>query len=312
MNIENICVLGGSGVVGRHICEALAARGYRLRVPTRRRERVKHLTVLPTVEVIEANIHDPQTLAWCLRGQQAVINLVGVLHGGRGSSGFKQAHVELARKVVDACRQQGVQRLLHMSALNADAQGPSDYLRSKGAAEVIVRDSGLAYTIFRPSVIFGPGDRFLSVFACMQSMLPVVVLACPNARFQPVYVEDVAAAFAEALEDPDSVRAAYDLCGPKVYTLRQLMRYAGEVSGHPRPVLGLGSGLSNLQAAVLEFLPGKLMSRDNVRSMTVDSVCTSQFPFGIRPTALESVAPNWLAPQSPRTRFQPFRIRARR
>jgi NADH dehydrogenase len=199
-----------------------------------------------------------------------------------------------------------------MSALNADPQGPSEYLRSKGAAEVIVRDSGLAYTIFRPSVVFGPGDRFLSVFACMQSVAPVVPLARADARFQPVYVEDVAAAFAAALEDPESVRAAYDLCGPKVYTLRELVRYAGEVSGHKRPVIGLGGALSSLQAAVLEHLPGKLMSRDNLRSMSVDSVCSSAFPFGIRPTALEAVARNWLAPESPRTRYQPFRVRARR
>jgi uncharacterized protein YbjT (DUF2867 family) len=307
MNIENICVLGGSGFIGRHLCEALAAKGYRLRVPTRHRERAKHLTVLPTVEVVEADIHDPQTLAWCLRGQHAVINLVGVLHGG-----FQQAHVELPRKVVAACRERDVPRLLHMSALNADVNGPSDYLRSKGQGEVIVRDSGLAYTIFRPSVVFGPGDRFLTVFACMQSVAPVVPLGCADARFQPVYVEDVAAAYVAALEDPDAVRAAYDLCGPKVYTLRELVRYAGEVSGHRRPVIGLGAGLSQLQAAVLEFLPGKLMSRDNVRSMKVDSVCTSAFPFGIRPTALESVAGNWLAADSPRTRFQPFRTRAGR
>jgi NADH dehydrogenase len=307
MNIENICVLGGSGFIGRHLCEALAAKGYRLRVPTRRREHAKHLTVLPTVEVVEANIHDPQMLARCLRGQHAVINLVGVLHGG-----FQQAHVELPRKVIAACREQSVERLLHMSALNADVNGPSDYLRSKGQGEVIVRDSGLAYTIFRPSVVFGPGDRFLSVFACLQSVAPVVPLGCANARFQPVYVEDVAAAYVAALKDPDAVRAAYDLCGPKVYTRRELVRYAGKVSGNQRPVIGLGAGLSQLQAAVLEFLPGKLMSRDNVRSMKVDSVCTSVFPFGIHPTALESVAGNWLAPGSPRTRFQPFRMRARR
>ena len=307
MNIENICVLGGSGFIGRHLCEALAAKGYRLRVPTRRRERAKHLTVLPTVEVVEADVHDAQALSWCLRGQHAAINLIGVLHGG-----FQRAHVELPRKLTAACRERGVQRLLHMSALNADVNGPSDYLRSKGEGEVIVRDSALAYTIFRPSVVFGPGDRFLTVFACMQSVAPVVPLGCANARFQPVYVGDVAAAYVAAIEDPDAVRAAYDLCGPKVYTLRELVRYAGEVSGHRRPVIGLGAGLSHLQAAVLEFLPGKLMSRDNVRSMKLDSVCTSAFPFGIRPTALESVARDWLAPQSPRTRFQPYRMGARR
>ena len=307
MNIENVCVLGGSGFVGRHLCEALAARGYRLRVPTRHRERAKQLTVLPTVEVIEADVHDAQALAWCLRGQHAVVNLVGILHGD-----FRQAHLELARKTVAACKAQNVQRLLHMSALNADVNGPSEYLRSKGQAEVVVRDSGLAYTIFRPSVVFGPGDHFLTTFACMQSVLPVVLLPCPAARFQPVYVEDVVAAFAAALEDPDATRAAYDLCGPKVYTLRELVRYAGKVGARPRPVIGLGSRLSYLQAAALEFLPGKLMTRDNVRSMGVDSTCTSAFPFGIRPTPLEAVAPNWLAKESPRTRFQPFRVRARR
>lgn len=233
MNIENVCVLGGSGFIGRHICEVLAAKGYRLRVPTRRRERVKHLTVLPTVELVEADIHDPRTLSWCLRGQHAVINLVGILHGN-----FQQVHVELPRKVVGACKAQGVQRLLHMSALNADVNGPSDYVRSKGQGEIVVRESGLAYTVFRPSVVFGPGDRFLTVFARMQSMAPIVPLACANARFQPVYVEDVAAAYAAALEDPEAIGAAYDLCGPKVYTLRELVRYAGEVSGHPRPVIG--------------------------------------------------------------------------
>ncbi len=312
MTIENVCVLGGGGFLGRHVCEQLAARGYRLRVPTRYRERAKHLTVLPTTEVVEADVHDPGALTWCLREQHAVINLVGVLHGGRGNASFRRAHVELPRKVIAACREAGIDRLLHMSALNADPKGPSEYLRTKGEGEVLVRDSGLAYTIFRPSVVFGPGDRFLNVFACLQSALPVVALACPDARFQPVYVEDVAAAMTHALEDPEALRAAYDLCGPKEYTLRELVRYAGQASGHPRPIIGLGSGLSYLQAMALEFLPGHLMSRDNVRSMKTDSVCTSQFPFGLRPTALESVARLWLAPQHPRTRFQGFRTAARR
>jgi uncharacterized protein YbjT (DUF2867 family) len=286
MNIENICILGGSGFVGGHLCEQLAARGYRLRVPTRRSVRAKHLTVLPTLEVVEADIH--------------------------GTASFQQAHVELARKVVSACRERGVQRLLHMSALNADPRGPSEYLRTKGEAEAIVGDSGLAYTIFRPSVVAGPGDRFLRLFARMQRVLPVVVLAAPDARFQPVYVEDVAGAFVAALEDPVSIRAAYDLCGPKVYTLRELVQLAGEVSGHRRPVVGLGPRLSCVQAGVLEVLPGKLMSRDNLRSMQIDSVCSSPFPFGMQPTPLEAVAHAWLAPQSPRTRFQRFRDSARR
>ena len=307
MNIENVCVLGGSGFIGRHLCEALAARGYRLRVPTRHRERAKHLTVLPTVEVIEADVHDAQALAWCLRGQHAVVNLVGILHGD-----FRQAHLELARKTVAACKAQNVQRLLHMSALNADVNGPSEYLRSKGQAEVVVRDSGLAYTIFRPSVVFGPGDHFLTTFACMQSVLPVVLLPCPAARFQPVYVEDVVAAFAAALEDPDATRAAYDLCGPKVYTLRELVRYAGRTSGHARPIIGLSAKYSMLQAWLMEWLPGKLMSRDNVLSMSLDSVSKAAFPFAIRPAAIEAVVPGYMQGTGARARFDLLRSLAGR
>ena len=313
MTIENILVLGGSGFVGSHLCERLAAAGYRVRVPARRADRVKHLAILPTVEVVETNVHDPAALAWCLRGQQAVVNLVGVLHDGPGTASFQRAHVELARNVVAACKARGVERLLHMSALNADVRGPSAYLRSKGEAEVIVRDSGLAWTIFRPSVVFGPRDRFLNLFACLQSIAPVLALGGANARFQPVYVEDVARAMVTALTDAEAVRAAYDLCGPKVYTLRELVRYAGAVSGHPRPVIGLPGGLAYLQALALELLPGKLMSRDNLKSMEVDSVCSSAFPFGMKPTALETVAPGWLADEATRrAHYDRLRIGARR
>src|SRR5262245_3082969 len=160
MSMTSICVLGGSGFVGRHICAALAARGFRVRVPTRDRERAKHLTMLPTAEPLAADIHDADALRAQFHGCDAVINLVGVLHGGRGKASFATAHVELARRVVSACRETGVRRLLHMSALNAAVDGPSNYLRSKGEAEAIVRASGLDVTIFRPSVIFGREDHF--------------------------------------------------------------------------------------------------------------------------------------------------------
>src|SRR5687767_4215515 len=187
MIIGNVCVLGGSGFVGRHLCNQLVARGYGLTVPTRNRERAKGLITLPTADVFTADVHDSATLDSVLRGCDAVINLVGVLHDGRGRASFQEAHVELARKVVEACRQRGVRRLLHMSALNADPKGPSAYLRSKGEAERIVRESGLDFTIFRPSVIFGREDRFLNLFATLQSLMPVILLGSPNARFQPVY-----------------------------------------------------------------------------------------------------------------------------
>jgi uncharacterized protein YbjT (DUF2867 family) len=197
-----------------------------------------------------------------------------------------------------------------MSALNADPNGPSDYLKSKGEAERIVRESSLDWTIFRPSVIFGRQDRFLNLFAKLQRALPVIFLASPGARFQPVYVEDVAAAFAQSVDRLDSFRQSYELAGPKSYTLRELVDYVGRVTGHRRKIFGLGRGLSNLQAFAMEIMPGKLMTRDNVKSMTVDSVSQSELPFGIAPTALEGVAPTWLAQRTPRGRYNLFRDRA--
>jgi uncharacterized protein YbjT (DUF2867 family) len=233
-----------------------------------------------------------------------VINLVGVLYDGRGASSFAQAHVALPEKIVAACQRKGVSRLLHMSAINADTHGPSAYLRSKGEGEAIVRTLAPDATVFRPSVIFGREDRFLNLFAQLQRMLPVVLLGSPEARFQPVFVADVAAAFIAALEAPAALGQHYDVCGPKVYTLRELVKYAGAVSGHPRPVIGLGPRLSWVQAALLELLPGHVLTRDNYRSMKVDAVCTQGLPFGLRPTPLEAVAPSWLTSESPRTRFR--------
>lgn len=307
-----VCVIGGSGFVGRHLCQQLAARGYRLRVPTRDRERAKALILLPTVDVVVADVQDPAALAAVIRGCDAVINLVGVLHDARGKRGFTAAHVALARKVVDACHANKVRRLLQMSALGAATDAPSAYLRSKGEAEAIVRESGLDFTIFRPSVIFGPDDSFLNMFACLVRALPVIALASPGARFQPVYVDDVAAAFVRALPDMKTVGQSYALCGPQRYTLRELVAYVGRISGQPRPILGLNRALSYCQAYAMEWLPVKLMTRDNLRSMEVDSVSDSAFPFGIKSQALEAVAPMWLATRTPRARYQRFRSAAGR
>ena len=312
MEFKNVCVIGGSGFVGSHIVRRLSAQRYQVRVPTRMRERAKQLILLPTVDVIEANVHDEAALAELTRGMDAVINLVGVLHDARGERGFEQAHVGLTRKVLAACRANGVSRYLHMSALGADVSGPSKYQRTKGEAEALVRASGLAWTVFRPSVVFGRGDRFLNMFAKVLKALPVMMLGRPGARFQPVWVEDVASAFVHGLEEVGAVGQAYDLCGPRVYTLRELVALTGEISGHRRPIVGLGDQLSYLQALALEILPGKLMTRDNYHSMKVDNVCTQPFPFGIVPAALEAVVPSYLGDDSPRARYRLYRDRARR
>ncbi len=303
-----IVVLGGSGFVGRALVARLAADGASVSVPTRSRERSRSLILLPTVEVVEADIHDPATLAGVVRGADAVVNLVGILNEA-GRDTFARVHVDLARNVVDACGKAGVTRLAHMSALNADPAGPSSYLASKGEAEAIVAASGLAWTIFRPSVIFGEGDSFLSLFARLAHALPVIALAAPDARFQPVWVGDVVAAFARSLELRATIRQRYDLCGPKVYTLRELVRWTSETAGAVRPIVPLRGGLATLQAFALEHLPGKLMSRDNLASMSKDSVCGCAFPdvFGVEPASLEAIGPTWLAPEASRGRYDAMR-----
>lgn len=312
MDINDICVIGGSGFVGRHIVRLLAARGLRVRVPTRNREQAKELILLPTVEVISTDVFDVAALEQLVSGAGAVINLVGVLHDGRGSASFAEAHIELTRKILAACASKGVSRYVHMSALGADSKGPSHYQQSKGEAEALVRAARLEWTIFRPSVIFGPDDSFLNLFAKLQTLMPVMFLAKAEARFQPVYVEDVAAAFVCALEERRSIGKTFDLCGPAVYSLRELVALTGRLSGHPRPIIGLSDALSYLQAFLLELLPVKLMSRDNLASMQVDNVSAASFPFGIQPAAIEGTARLWFGDATPRGRYRGYRGHAGR
>jgi NADH dehydrogenase len=322
MTIENILLIGGSGYVGRHLMNALARRNVRITVPTRRRERAKHLLPFPMVDVVEADIHDDATLARLVAGQDAVINLVGVLKGGSGKTdgrpwgrGFDRAHFHLAGRVAEAAQAAGAQRLLHMSALKADAGAPSAYLRSKAAGEAAVRDAFPGATVFRPSVIFGQGDQFLTVFAGLCAMAPMVPLACPAALFQPVWVEDVVNVMAECLDRAESAGQTYELCGPKIYTLMDLVDYAGKTAGSPGNIMPLGDIPSYLQAWLLELVGGP-MTRDNYWSMQLPSTCEhgdcGVLPFGRRAAALEIIGPTYLADGRRRAGFDDLRAGAKR
>ncbi|MFN3401124.1 MAG: complex I NDUFA9 subunit family protein, partial [Ferrovibrio sp.] len=281
--MKKALLIGGTGFLGSALACRLAAAGFALTLPTRRRERVKHLTILPTATVIEADVHDEATLARLMQGQDLVVNLVGILKGD-----FQRTHVELPGKVARAAQAAEVPRLVHISALGAAPDAPSGYLKSKAAGEAALKAAYAEATVFRPSVIFGRGDSFLTLFADLLKIAPVVPLACPEARFQPVWVEDVVAAIHASLDQPESKGQTYPLCGPRAYTLRELVAYVGWLTGHPRPIIGLPRALSYLQALLMEFVGGP-MTRDNVRSMQVPNVCAAgcTLPFGLAATALE-------------------------
>jgi NADH dehydrogenase len=316
MRHKNVLVLGGSGFIGRYIVNFLVDRGCRVLVPSRRRDRAKHLIMLPTCDVVDANVHDDATLARLVAGQQAVINLVGILHGGEAQ--FERAHVDLTRRTLAACSANQVRRYLHMSALGADANGPSMYQRSKGRAEALVRESKLAWTIFRPSVVFGVEDEFLNMFARLAAFAPVLPVGGTEVKFQPVWVEDVAHAFVNSLDNDATVGNVYELCGPTVYTLRELVEFAAAAAGHKRLVIRLPDGVARLQARLMELAPGEpLLSRDNLDSMKHDNIASTQ-PYkpapelGITATPMEPEASLYLAGLHPRTRFGGFRARAGR
>jgi NADH dehydrogenase len=273
------CVLGGSGFVGSRLVARLANAGCVVTVPTRDPERCRHLRVLPMVRVVHADIHASRTLESLLNGADAALNLVGILNeAGRDGAGFRRAHVELTRTLIGACNGAGVRRLLQVSALNASSpEVPNDttshYLRSKGEAEALVRASALRWTILQPSVIFGPGDSFLNRFAGLLRAVPLALpLAMPRARFAPVHVDDVVEAIARALREPAAASHTYQLYGPDIYTLRELVQMVAETLGLRRHLIGLPRPLSRLQAAIMDFVPGKPFSTDNFRSLLTDSV----------------------------------------
>jgi uncharacterized protein YbjT (DUF2867 family) len=320
MKDMTVVVFGGSGFIGRHLVARLATRGARIIVPTRRLERARDLALLPRVEAVEGDMFDDAFLARVLAGCDAAINLVGVLHSKPGKPygpQFARAHVELPRRLAAACAAAGVPRLLHMSALGADVNGPSMYQRSKAAGELAARSAPtVAATIFRPAAVFGPGDNFLTLFARLQKWLPVVPMAAVDVDFQPVYVGDVADAFVHALGDLKTRHQVYELGGPAIYSLAELVRLAGRYSGHPRPIISLPASLGHVQAFLFELLPGEpVLSRDNLDSMQLDNVvdpavqAVTAAKLGVRLTALEAIAPQYLAPAD---RFDQFRARAGR
>jgi uncharacterized protein YbjT (DUF2867 family) len=300
MNEASILLIGGSGFIGQKIASGLSALGHRVLLPTRKAGYAKELWVLPNLQVIEANIHDPSVLGdLCQRlgPHGVVINLVGVLHDKTDSPygpGFLKNHVELTKKIIAAMSAANLKRYIHMSALGANSSGASMYQRSKGDAENLVKSSDLDWTIFRPSVVFGEKDKFINLFASLQKFAPVLPLGGAGVKFQPVYVSDVAQAFVKSISMSETIGRVFDLAGPRVYTLAELVNFAGVVGGRKSIVIPLPKPLAYLQAGLLEMMPGPtLMSRDNLASMSEDNVLPAgaenvlEKVFAINPQALD-------------------------
>ncbi len=301
MNIKTIGILGGTGFVGRHLCLLFSNMGHQVHVISRQPKKHPELQLIPGITIVQGNAYDNSTLEKFFQGLDVVINLVGILNEKRDNGqGFQHAHVELTHRVILACEHAKVPRLLHMSALNADKNAASYYLSTKGEAEDWAHRAGkwgLQVTSFRPSVIFGKNDSFFNRFAGLLKLTPLLFpLACANSRFAPVYIGDVGMAFAHALEDPRTIGNRYELCGPKTYTLKELVTYTAQCLQLQRTIIGLPDFVSRLQARMLGLMPTKPFTMDNYRSLQIDSVCTENgfSSLGIKPRSLEAVVPTYL------------------
>jgi len=319
MRIETIGIFGGTGFVGTRVANEIAELGPRVRIFTRSRDRARHLWPLPNTEIVELDLNQQNAIADQISKCDAVINLAGILNERRDDGmGFRRVHTELTREIVNACSEASVKRYIHMSALNAEPFAASYYLSTKGEAEnaaMAAQDTGLPTTVFRPSVIFGPNDKFFNRFASLLRISPVLPLACAQTKFQPVFVGDVSKAIIGALTDRKTFGERYELGGPEVRSLYEIVRYASKLTGSRSMIVPLGQTMSKLQANIFEYCPGKPFSRDNLRSASEDSVCRDEnglAQLGIHPTAIGEVVPTYLGEKFERMRYYDFRSVARR
>ncbi|MFZ9345517.1 MAG: complex I NDUFA9 subunit family protein [Burkholderiaceae bacterium] len=313
----DVVIVGGSGFVGRALASVLISRGQSVRIITRRREQARDLWLLPKIEIVEANPHDEAALYDAFENADRVVNLVGVLHSKAGKpwgADFDTAHVKLPARIARCMNRRKIRRLVHISALGAADHGPSMYLRSKAAGEAALRaNQNIDLTILRPSVVFGADDQFMNLFARLQKFAPIIPLATPHARFQPIDVRDLASAIANCLDNPATIGKNYECVGPDVLTLYELVHWAGVYAGCPRPIIPLPDSAAWMQAWIMENLPGKpLMSRDNLASASVPNVGSAPMSpdLGIdHPLSIHAVVPTYLGKESPRARLSDRRAK---
>lgn len=310
-----IVLIGASGFFGEHLLRTLTSDQHQCRVLTRSADRRSRVGMMPGVELVQTDVFDKDALSQQCEGADAVISMAGILNesGGAGN-GFHKVHVELVKNIVNACRQAQVSRLLHVSALNA-GMGSSKYLKSKGEAESFLRTvDDINITIFQPSVIFGHGDSFFNRFAGMLRLAPVMPLACPKAQLQPVFAGDVAAAMLASLDDPMTWSKCFELAGPEVFTLKELVEWTAETEGKRALIIGLPTPLSATMARLMDLVPGKPFSWDNYQSLKTDNVSSkNDFAyFHIEPRAIGVVVPDYLSGSLHQRRLGSLRRQPRR
>jgi len=293
-------LFGGTGFVGRHLAFALFDQGCKVVIASRYPQRHKHLRVLPGVDIVEGDIHGANSLASLVHGADAVFNLIGILHDGTGKSTFEKVHAEFPENLAAACIEQGVQRLIHVSAIGTSVNAPSEYLKSKGrgeAAVVAAMNQGLDATVFRPSIIFGPNGGITQMFERMLRLsIGVFPVICPNALMQPVHVGDAASCIAQCLSESQTIGNCYDLAGPETFTLYEIVSIINELSGSRRKLIKVAEPVSRLMAAIMQYLPGKPLSPDNVASMQVPNVSEMPFPdyYASPLRGMRQTAEHWL------------------
>jgi uncharacterized protein YbjT (DUF2867 family) len=315
---NRVLILGGTGFVGRHVCEKLTRMGCNMTVITRRASQAAAIQNLPRVRVVVGDVYNSAFLTQCMAQHDVVINLIAILHGSEAA--FDKTHVQLPQVIAQACLDSGVKRLIHISALGASMDGPSTYQRSKAQGEAVLKQAGMDLTLLQPSVIFGVDDKFLNLFAQLQQITPVVPLAGASTRFQPVWVEDVASAVAHCVTDQKSHGQTYEICGPDIWSLKELVQksgqWAGVRGGKGRWVFGIPYALAWLQAFFMELAPGQpLMSRDNLRSMQVDNIASGKAlglkDLHIQASSVSSIAPGYLGYKGACTKLDVFRAKGR-
>ena len=303
-------VFGGSGFLGRYVVQRLAAQGHRVRVAVREpylAAFLKPLGHIGQIQLVQANVRDPQSVARAVAGSTGVINLVGIL-AEAGAQKFDAVHVDGAANIARAAREAGVRSLVHISAIGADTQSKAGYARSKGLGESAVREAFPGATILRPSVLFGPEDGFLNRFAGLIKMLPVVPVVCGATKFQPVYVGDVAEAAVAAVCDPERYAGqTFELAGPRVMTMREIMTYVRDEILCKKDLVNVPDALARVQAKLLGILPNAPITTDQLLMLQKDNVPAAGShgleAFGITPVSIEAIAPSYLVRYRPKGRF---------